>query len=348
MQQAILEASKYQPLLDSLTAHIAVVDKDANIVCVNKSWRDFADENGCVSSCYKVGSNYVELLRGATSDPAVDTVQATDRLVATKIMAGLNDIINGQLPIFELVYPCHNCAENRWYKLQITPIDDDVLSAIISHDNVTPLKKAEMRAEENAVIMIELFTETVRAIARAIELRDPYTAGHQRSVATLCNEIATRLKLTDEVKYGLQLGATIHDIGKIAVPSEILSRPGKLNEHEFNLIKLHPSTGYEIMKALNFPWPIAEMIYQHHERLDGTGYPRKLMGKDICLEAKIIAVADVYDAIISHRPYRPALARQAAISELIKYRGKRYDEYVVDALLDYIATLPPADECKCG
>jgi putative nucleotidyltransferase with HDIG domain len=237
--------------------------------------------------------------------------------------------------------------EKRWFHLQITPIIDGNLAAIASHDNVTPLKLAELKAEENATTIIELFTETVRSIARAIELRDPYTAGHQRNVATICNEIAKRLGLSTEQQYGLQLGATIHDIGKIAVPAEILSRPGKLNEHEYNLIKLHPSTGYEIMKALQFPWPIAEMIYQHHERLDGTGYPRRLTKDFICLEAKILAVADVYDAIISHRPYRAAMARQAAINELTTHRGTRYDPDVIDALLDYISTIPLAEDCHC-
>jgi PAS domain S-box-containing protein/putative nucleotidyltransferase with HDIG domain len=178
--------------------------------------------------------------------------------------------------------------------------------------------------------------ETIHAIALTVEKRDPYTAGHQRHVANLSAAIARRLGWTDDRIEGLLLGATIHDIGKIYIPAEILNRPGKLNEHEVGLIQTHTEVGYEIIANVQFPWPVADMIRQHHERLDGSGYPRGLKGEEIIEEARIIAVADVVEAITSHRPYRPALGIDVGIEEIRKGRGTVYDPAVVDACIAII------------
>lgn len=174
---------------------------------------------------------------------------------------------------------------------------------------------------------------TIQAIAVTVEKRDPYTAGHQRRVASLSVAIAEELGLDDDRITGLRLGATIHDIGKIYVPSEILTRPGKLAAIEFELIKSHSQVGYDIMKDVKLPWPVAEMILQHHERIDGSGYPQRLKGDAILLEARILTVADVTEAMLSHRPYRPSLGLEAALAEIARHRGIYYDPVAVDACL---------------
>lgn len=174
---------------------------------------------------------------------------------------------------------------------------------------------------------------TIQAIAVTVEKRDPYTAGHQRRVANLGAAIAMELGLSEDRITGLRLGATIHDIGKIYVPAEILTRPGELSPMEFEFIKTHPQVGFDIMKDVKLPWPVAEMIYQHHEHLDGSGYPRGLKGEAILLEARILTVSDVTEAMMSHRPYRPALGLEAALAEIAQYRGTYYDPAVVDACL---------------
>ncbi len=171
----------------------------------------------------------------------------------------------------------------------------------------------------------------VAAIAATVEMRDPYTAGHQRRVAHLAAAIAGELGLQADQIEGLQLASILHDLGKIRVPAEILSKPGQLDNLEFGLIKLHPETGYEILKNIDFPWPIALTVFQHHERLDGSGYPHGLKNQDILLEAKILAVADVVEAMISHRPYRAGLGVEAALGEISRHSGVLYDPAVVAA-----------------
>ncbi|MDF9409106.1 MAG: Cyclic di-GMP phosphodiesterase response regulator RpfG [Pelotomaculum sp. PtaB.Bin013] len=177
---------------------------------------------------------------------------------------------------------------------------------------------------------------TVKAIALMIEMRDPYTAGHERRVAKLATAIANEMGLSKEQIDEIRMAGFLHDIGKIVVPAEILCKPGCLNENEFGIIKTHPRLGYEIIKDIEFPCTVAKAILQHHERLDGTGYPGGLMGEDIILEAKIISVADVVEAISSHRPYRPAMGFKNAISEIIEKKNVLYDPHVVDACVRLI------------
>jgi len=167
----------------------------------------------------------------------------------------------------------------------------------------------------------------------AVELRDPYTAGHQRRVSDLSVLIAQKMELDENRVHGVKLGALIHDIGKIGVPAEILSRPYQLTEVELRLVQEHAVMGYNILKEIQFPWPVAEIAHQHHERMNGTGYPGHLKGDAILLEARIVAVADVIESMASHRPYRASLGMQEAINEIQKNRGTLYDEHVVDACL---------------
>lgn len=174
---------------------------------------------------------------------------------------------------------------------------------------------------------------SIRAMAFALEMRDPYTAGHQLRVADLACAIANEMGLSEKQTNGIRMAAMIHDIGKICIPAQILSKPGKLNEIEFSLVKAHPGIGYDILKNIEFPWPIAQMVLQHHERIDGSGYPSGLAGSEILLEARTLAVADVVEAMASHRPYRPALGLDKALEEISKNRGVLYDPEVADACL---------------
>lgn len=173
--------------------------------------------------------------------------------------------------------------------------------------------------------------DSITALAAIVELRDPYTAGHQRRVAELAVAIARELKLPDEQVEGIHLASVVHDVGKIRVPAEILSKPGKLIGLEFSLIKEHAQNGYEILKNIAFPWSIAQIVLQHHERLDGSGYPHGLRGEQILLESRIVAVADVVESMISHRPYRPGLGLDAALAEIEQHKGSLFDPVVVEA-----------------
>lgn len=173
--------------------------------------------------------------------------------------------------------------------------------------------------------------ESIMAIAATVEMRDPYTAGHQRRVAQIAEAIARELGLSDKQVEGLILACVVHDVGKVKIPAEILSKPGRLSHLEFELIKQHPQDGSDILKEIDFPWPIADFVMQHHERLDGSGYPSGLKGDQIMLEARIISVADVIEAMASHRPYRPGLGIQAALKEIESKRGTAFDADVVDA-----------------
>lgn len=175
--------------------------------------------------------------------------------------------------------------------------------------------------------------DSITALAATVEIRDPYTAGHQRRVAQLAVAIAKELRLPEEQVEGIHLASVIHDVGKIRVPAEILSKPGKLLGLEFDIIKEHAQTGYEILKSIDFPWPIAQIVLQHHERLDGSGYPQALRSDQILLEAKIMAVADVVESMMSHRPYRPALGLDAALGEVALNKGKLFDPAVVDTCI---------------
>ncbi|MBW2168219.1 MAG: HD domain-containing protein [Deltaproteobacteria bacterium] len=175
---------------------------------------------------------------------------------------------------------------------------------------------------------------SIHAMALTVEMRDPYTAGHQQRVADLASAIAKELGFSEDRINGLHMAGVIHDIGKISIPAEILSKPGKISEIEFDLIKTHSKVGYDILKTIEFPWPIARMVLEHHERLDGSGYPSGLSGEEFLLEAKILGVADVVEAMASHRPYRPALGIDKALEEISKNKGKLYDLDVAQACIE--------------
>lgn len=223
-----------------------------------------------------------------------------------------------------------------YYNITVTPIFDEhgeILGTVHTARDITEYKKAQNDLQLSLKKFERLLNETSSALAQAVEKRDPYTAGHQERVAQLALAISLELELPEDQVRGIHMAAVVHDIGKIYVPAELLSKPGKLSEIEFALIKSHAQVGYDILKSIEFQWPIAQTVYQHHERENGRGYPQALVAKDILFEAKIIAVADVVEAMASHRPYRPALGIDKALEEISKNKGILYASEVVDACL---------------
>jgi len=202
---------------------------------------------------------------------------------------------------------------------------------------VAERRQATVELQQSFEMLKKTMENTILAMTRIVETKDPYTAGHQRRVTNLACAIAKEMDLSVEQISGIQMAAMIHDIGKIYVPMEILSKPGNLIENELNMVKAHPQLGYDVLKGLGFPWPVTEIVLQHHERIDGSGYPQGLLGKDILLEVRILAVADVVEAIVSHRPYRPALGISKALEEISKNKDVLYDSKVVDACLKLFA-----------
>lgn len=202
-----------------------------------------------------------------------------------------------------------------------------VLAGIIEHLRV------QEKLKDALAMLRKALGGTIEVVASMIERRDPYTAGHQRRVANLARAIATEMGLSQDQIDAIRLAGVIHDLGKISVPVEILTYPGKLGDVEMALIKRHPDVGYETLKMIDFPWPIAQIVRQHHEKMNGSGYPLGLTGEQIMPEARILCVADVIEAMVSHRPYRPALGLEKAIDEISRNRGIFYDAMVVDAAL---------------
>lgn len=208
---------------------------------------------------------------------------------------------------------------------ELSRVNDELNGRIIE------TRRSRSQLEHTMEQLARALEGTIDAMSLTIEMRDMYTAGHQRRVAALAEAIAVEMQLPSDRIEGIRMSGIIHDIGKIAMPAEILTKPARLSANEFQLIKEHPRVGYDILKKIEFPWPVAQIILQHHERMDGSGYPDGLVGEAILLEARILAVADVVEALSSHRPYRPALGLEKAIEEIRRGRGIRYDIQVVDA-----------------
>jgi len=200
-------------------------------------------------------------------------------------------------------------------------------------NNITERRKAEVKLQQTLDSLKKAVGATIQVMVSAVEMRDPYTAGHQLRAANLACAIATEMELPQDKIDGLRMAGSIHDIGKLSIPAEILSKPTKLTNIEFSLIKEHSQIGYDMLKDVESSWPLAQIVYQHHERMDGSGYPRNLKGDEILMEARIMAVADVVEAMASHRPYRPSLGIDAALTEIEKNKGILYDNTVADACL---------------
>jgi putative nucleotidyltransferase with HDIG domain len=232
-------------------------------------------------------------------------------------------------------------GETDYYKLYsealIRKLEDKMLSLEevnrALEQEIIERKRVEEQLHHTLDNLRRAISATIKVMVSAVEIRDPYTAGHQIRSANIALAIATEMGLPQEKIDGIRIAGSIHDIGKLSIPAEILSKPAKLTNNEFSLIKEHSRSGYEILKEVESPWPLAEIVYQHHERMDGSGYPRNMKGDDILIEARILAVSDVVEAMASHRPYRPALGIDAALEEIEKNRGILYDNTAVNACL---------------
>lgn len=225
-----------------------------------------------------------------------------------------------EIPISDSVAPIRNA-------------DGETPGTVLVFKDITERKYMEEKLQQGVDRLRKALGATVQSMASVVETRDPYTAGHQRRVANLARALAMEMGLSVDQIEGIHTASTIHDIGKISVPAEILSRPTKLSGIEFSLIKAHCQSGYDILKDIDFPWQVARIVLEHHEKMDGSGYPHGLSGDKLLIESRIIAVADVVEAMASHRPYRPGLGIDKALDEISKNKGILYDQEVVDACL---------------
>jgi putative nucleotidyltransferase with HDIG domain len=206
----------------------------------------------------------------------------------------------------------------------------NLVYGIVALHTRTARQRAEVEVKKNLNKLKQTLGAIIQVLEKTVEVRDPYTAGHQRRVAELARSISAEMGFSQDRIDGIRIAGIIHDIGKIYVPAEILSKPRRLTTYEFNLVKTHSQVGYDILKTIDFPWPVARIVLQHHERLNGSGYPNKLMHDNILIEARILGVSDVVEAMASHRPYRPALGLDAALKEVSDHKGSLYDPEVVE------------------
>jgi PAS domain S-box-containing protein/putative nucleotidyltransferase with HDIG domain len=265
--------------------------------------------------------------------PYTDLIHPDDRVLLPKIREGR--LKEGARSSTYAVRVMDRDGKQLWAQISSVPIIWEERPATLNFvRDISLQKKAEQGLRQSLAKLRKITGATIQAMAQTVEVRDPYTAGHQRRVSDLARAIATQMGLASKQIDGIRMAGVIHDIGKISVPAEILSKPGLLTDLEFSLIKTHPQVGYDILKEIEFPWDIAQIVLQHHERLDGSGYPQGLSGGVILLEARILAVADVVEAMASHRPYRPALGIEKALQEISDRMGRVYDADVVGTCLE--------------
>jgi PAS domain S-box-containing protein/putative nucleotidyltransferase with HDIG domain len=254
--------------------------------------------------------------------------EALPELTRTRIHDELVRSMTKQVIVdFEYEFADPEC----WVRVHSYPSQDG-LSIYVQ--NITKRKRVEAEMHRTVQLLQSSLDGIVKAMALTIEIRDPYTAGHQRRVSVLAQAVAREMGMAEEQMEGIRIAALLHDIGKITVPTEILNKPTRLSSAEFSIIQTHPQIGYNILKGIDFSAPIALVAMQHHERMDGSGYPLGLVGTETIIEARIMAVADVVEAMASHRPYRPALGLERAMEEVLHFRGIKYDAACVDACLN--------------
>ncbi|MFH0789358.1 MAG: PAS domain S-box protein [Pseudomonadota bacterium] len=318
--------NKYRLLAENVNDVIFVLDMNLNYTYISPS---------------------VKILRGYEAAEVLKTQQPFETLTPSSwdlAMSTLSEIMaleksgRSEIPIFRTLQleVVRKDGTTVWTEVKFSFIRDENQRPVgilgVTRD-ITERKKAEEDEKKSFAQLRKALGATVQAMAVTVETRDPYTAGHQRRVANLARAIASEMNCAADQIEGLRLASMIHDIGKISVPAEILSMPRKLTTIEFLLIKTHAQSGYDILKDIEFPWPIARIVLEHHERMDGSGYPNGLTGKSLLLESRVMAVADVVEAIASHRPYRPALGIDAALEEIEKNKGLLYDIEAAEACL---------------
>lgn len=303
-------------ILDALPFYVLLIDRNHKIVFANKA----------ITSLYNIG---LEDIIGGFCPKVIHCSEEPIPHCPLEEAIEKNECIEREY---------YDESSEKWMSSAIYPSaestkDGSTVYVHMVHD-ISLRKNAEEEVKKSLCKTKRLMDSGIQALAATVEYRDPYTAGHQLHVSILAGRIAQEMGLSVEEREGIRLSGFIHDLGKIAVPIEILSKPGKITPLEMGLIRLHSEAGYNILKNIEFPWPVAETVLQHHERLDGSGYPRGLAGDQISLAARIISVADVVEAMQSHRPYRPSLGKEKAMEEIRNNRGRLYDPDVVDVCWD--------------
>ena len=271
-----------------------------------------------------------ETLSSRSFDKVMDLYREGSKLIRAYAQENLNRSLSVN------VEHIHKNGSPLWFEINLTFIRDmeeRIVGILGLSRNIDEQVKAEDAKQESMRNLRKSLGATIQAMAVTVETRDPYTAGHQRRVADLARSIAVEMRLSRDQIDGIRMAATIHDLGKISVPVELLTKPTRLTKIEFDLIKTHAQSGYDILKDIDFPWPIARMVLEHHERVDGSGYPNGLTRDQILIESRILSVADVIEAMASHRPYRPGRGIQAALDEIATNRDILYDADAVDACL---------------
>ncbi len=313
-EKIILAKEEWERTFDSVPDLIAIVGDDFRISRVNRAMADRLH----LTPKEMVGRWCYELIHGTQGPPSIcphNQVMRDGKETSTEI---------------------HEPRLGGHFLLTASPLtgaDGRFLGVIHVFRDITERKQAEEKVVEEGKKLQKAIEGIVQAMAATVEVKDPYTAGHQRRVADLARAIAQEMGFSDDRIEGIHMAGMIHDLGKLSVPAEILSKPTELSEIEFSLIKVHPQAGYDILKEIDFPWPIARIVFQHHERINGSGYPMQIKGEEILPEAKVLAVADVVEAIASYRPYRPALGLDKALEEIQQQKGVLYDSEVVEVCL---------------
>lgn len=294
---------------------------------ISNAWEELREEGkeaGTIEAVYKIAID-----QGNTTwlkDQATIEVYEQDNIC---LSFGVLTIVSKEMEAEDKLEKHHDLLETivQERTAELTKLNRQL------QQEIEERKRTQKKLSHSYLQLQQSLDEIVNAMSLTLEVRDPYTAGHQRRTTDLSLAIAREMGLPEHETKGLQMAGLIHDMGKISVPGEILSKPGCLNDAELQLIKRHPQVAYDILNKIDFPWSVDQIVLQHHERLDGSGYPQGLSGDKILLESRILCVADVVETMETHRPYRPSLGRDAALEEISKNRGILYDPEVVDACL---------------
>ena len=320
-QETLLRCeSKYHAMLESVDEHITLVDSNLMILWANEKAKEIFGRNIIGKSC-------------------CETLYGRNEFCSDKSSCMTRHAFrNGSMTKRHSMKMTTRDGSDKYFEgtARVVSWDDDGKPSVVAkiYKDITDRKLAEKELKDSMKMLRKNLTGTIQAMARTVETRDAYTAGHQKRTTEIARAIAFELGLSNELIDSIHMAGVIHDLGKISVPAEILSKPGKISDSEFSLIKQHPQAGYEILKGIDFNWPVADVVLQHHERLDGSGYPHNLQKDEILIEARVLGVADVVEAMASHRPYRPALGIDDAFEEITMHKGILYDPDVVDASID--------------
>jgi PAS domain S-box-containing protein/putative nucleotidyltransferase with HDIG domain len=316
--ELMIQKMHFQQLFENSPEGIVILDDEDKILNVNKGFEEL------------FGFSLKECL-----DNSIGKLIVPERLREEAVSLSQTVMQKGIAQHSETVRKCKNGQEIEVSVLGY-PIrfNNSKVGVYAIYSDITMRKNTERTVRETVQKLRRAMGGIIHVMVSTVEARDPYTAGHQQRVAELARSIAQEMGLSEEEVDGIRIAGSIHDLGKIKIPAEILSNPGRITTVEFDLIKTHPDVAYSILQEIEFSRPVAEMVRQHHEKMDGSGYPRGLKKGEILMEAKILTIADVVEAIASHRPYRPALGIKIALDEIRKNRGLLYDPKSVDACIE--------------